>query len=300
MSNEMAASELEVSPFHAGEREVQTLAGVRGEAEKRGQRMLTPEPNRQQLQFFQQLPFVITAHVDAVGQPWAGLVTGLPGFVSIDEQNLQFSLDFNQANNATATEVQPGGEIGLLGIELATKRRNRLNGTVFANHDNQCHVLIQQTYGNCPKYITERAWPIDLFGRPYQLQKTAGLSAAALEMAERSDTFFIATSSGPTKEDTHTSKSAWGADASHRGGEPGFLRAHDGGLVFDDFPGNNMFNTLGNLQQYSQCGLLLLDFETGTLVQLAAHGQIEHTDEGRRIFLNVSETRLWTPKQEIH
>ena len=42
------------SPFHPGERAVQTLAGVRDEAETRGRRMLSPELNPQQRAFFRQ------------------------------------------------------------------------------------------------------------------------------------------------------------------------------------------------------------------------------------------------------
>jgi predicted pyridoxine 5'-phosphate oxidase superfamily flavin-nucleotide-binding protein len=297
---QQSAAELDASPFHDGEREIQTLAGVREEAEKRGQRMLSAELNAQQLQFFAQLPFVITAHVDENGQPWAGLVTGSPGFITFTELNRQCSIDFNRANNTTALKVGPGSEIGLLGIELATRRRNRLNGIVFASHDNQCRLLIQQGYGNCPKYITERAWPSDLFARPYAIQTGEGLSEAALKLAHRSDTFFIATSSGPNQGDTRTRESAWGADASHRGGEPGFLSSDGSGLTFEDFPGNNMFNTLGNLQQYTKCGLLLIDFESGDLVQLAAEGRIEHTDESRRIRLNILETRHWSQAHEMH
>jgi uncharacterized protein len=295
MMNEVAEAELDTSPFHRGEREVQTLAGVREEAEKRGQRMLTADLNRQQLEFFQQLPFVITSHVDDKGQPWAGLVTGEPGFITIAEQGSQCSMDFTRSRNPTAVQPEQAGAIGLLGIELATRRRNRLNGTVSSSEGAQWRIEIQQAYGNCPKYITERSWPSDLFGGPYQLLQTNGLSAAALELAEKNDTFFIASSSGPVHEDTETQQSAWGADASHRGGEPGFLRQENGRLVFDDFPGNNMFNTLGNIQQYAPCGVLLIDFDTGELVQLAARAEIEYTDNARRIVLDISQTRHWTP-----
>ena len=74
------------SPFHPGERAVQLAAGVREQAEQRGRRMLTAELNAQQVAFFRSLPFVITAHVDSAGQPWAGLLTGAPGFVDVEHK----------------------------------------------------------------------------------------------------------------------------------------------------------------------------------------------------------------------
>ena len=71
------------SPFHPGERAVQAQAGVRAEAEKRGRQMLTADLHRRQTQFFEQVPFLLSAHTDTEGQPWASLLTGAPGFVSI-------------------------------------------------------------------------------------------------------------------------------------------------------------------------------------------------------------------------
>ena len=80
---------------------------------------------------------------------------------------------------------------------------------------------------------------------------------------------------------------------SHRGGEPGFLRYEGGQLVFDDYPGNNMFNTLGNIERHPHCGLLLLDFDTGDIVQLAAIARIQHGDSGRSTHLDIQHTRHW-------
>jgi predicted pyridoxine 5'-phosphate oxidase superfamily flavin-nucleotide-binding protein len=281
------------SPFHPGERAVQHQAGVREEAEKRGQRMLTPDLNNQQLAFFRQLPFLVSAHTDTSGQPWAGLLTGKPGFVAINENNRQFALDWRRTGNPTGVSVQAGGDIGLLGIELATRRRNRLNGTVFATDEDQWRILIEQAYGNCPKYISERQWPAALFEGAYKLEEQTGLSEPARALAERADTFFIATSSGPLREDSDTQHSAWGADISHRGGEAGFLRVDKGALMFEDYPGNNMFNTLGNITQHPPCGILLLDFDNGDIVQLAARATIVHSEDNRRISLDITSSRHW-------
>ena len=281
------------SPFHDGEKAVQILAGVREEAEKRGQRMLTPDLNPPQRAFFRQLPFAITGQVDESGQPWAGLLTGEPGFIATAENTNQFAISWSRGRNVMGIKVRPGQSLAMLGIELATRRRNRLNGTVFAADDSRWRVLIDQGYGNCPKYINERPWPAERFAGPYTLEEQSGLGEAARALTLTADTFFIATSSGPANADQQTQSSAWGTDVSHRGGQPGFVQLQGERLVFEDYPGNNMFNTLGNIARYPRCGLLLLDFDSGDMVQLAADAELVQSGEARSVYLTVTSTRYW-------
>ena len=67
--------------------------------------------------------------------------------------------------------------------------------------------------------------------------RSSSLSAAQRARIGAADTFFIA-----------SAHPEGGADASHRGGRPGFVRVTgQRSLAFPDYPGNNMFNTLGNL-----------------------------------------------------
>ena len=285
------------SPFHPGERLVQTLSGVREEAEQRGQRMLSADINTRQQEFFEQLPFVVAADTDRFGQPWAGLISTLPGFFRFEENNHKLNLDWSFGNNLTAVQSQSGSSLGLLGIELHTRRRNRLNATVN-KHDQQLWQLdIDQGYGNCPKYITERQWPAELFSGSYVLQQSATLNTSAMALIASSDTFFIASSAGPTKSTDSSQASAWGADVSHRGGEPGFLEFKNNKLYFEDYPGNNMFNTLGNLQQYPRCGLLLVDFNTGDLLQIAAKAALNisarESEVKREISLEILHCQWW-------
>ena len=46
-------------------------------------------------------------------------------------------------------------------------------------------------------------------------------------------------------------------------------------LVFADYPGNRMFNTLGNLAVYPGAGLLFMDFAAGDLLQLTGRARVE-------------------------
>lgn len=258
------------TPFHPGEQAVQATAGVRAEAEARGQRMLTPGLVDAQRAFFAELPYVIAARIDASGKPWAEFIAGESGFIDFAPDG-RARINRGAATRATPfnarfLDLQPGDQLGLLGIDLARRRRNRINGRVEEVSTGAIVVSIEQGFGNCPKYISQRPWNPDLFTGDYEEQLATKLSPAVIRLIERSDTFFIASSSGPAVGSADIQPTAWGADISHRGGEPGFLQVEGNVLRFADYPGNNLFNTLGNLQQYPQCGLLLLDFTSGEVV----------------------------------
>ena len=283
------------SPFHPGERNIQLQAGVRAEAEQRGQIMLNDQLSPLQRQFFQQRPFVVTAHSDSRGQPWAGLVVGTPGFLQPEEDSNRVFLHWHKANNLTGVEAPVGHSIGMLGIDFASQRRNRLNATVFSSREDEWRMIIDQGYGNCPKYIQPRPWQPTLFAAPYRQYHLEPNDLHIAAMVESADTFFIASSSGPAFDSDITRPSAWGADISHRGGKPGFIRMDNRQLKLEDYPGNKLFNTLGNLQQYPYCGLLFIDFERGHLLQLAGQAAITISGDQRYITITLSEARYWQP-----
>jgi predicted pyridoxine 5'-phosphate oxidase superfamily flavin-nucleotide-binding protein len=285
------------SPFHPGEQTVQALHGVRDKAEKLGQRMLTAELVDAQREFFAQLPFVVTSHLDGSGQPWAGLVTGEPGFIQVSADG-RVHMERGGAQgkafeSPAALDVSPGSQIGLLGIEFARRRRNRINTTVLSADADQVTMHIDQGYGNCPKYITKRPWDAENFSGDYVMDEWTHIPAIASEIIRHADTFFIASSSGPVTGDSDVQPGAWGADISHRGGEPGFLQQDAEVLWFDDYPGNNMFNTLGNLHQYPHCGLLVIDFISGSILQLTGTAKLHHDNGHYRVAVTVGQIRHW-------
>lgn len=97
------------------------------------------------------------------------------------------------------------------------------------------------------------------------------LTAAQQAWIAAADTFFIA--SGHRADGDHP---AFGMDASHRGGDRGFVEVTDGTrLVFPDYAGNNHYNTIGNLAVDPRVGLLFVDFETGSLLQLTGRATID-------------------------
>jgi hypothetical protein len=101
------------------------------------------------------------------------------------------------------------------------------------------------------------------------LAETLGADDVALITG--ADTFFLGT--------VHPTR---GADASHRGVPPGFVRVEDGQLWWPDYPGNNMFNSFGNLHVDKTAALLFVDFETGVSLHISGTAVVEWVAPGVR------------------
>jgi hypothetical protein len=70
-------------------------------------------------------------------------------------------------------------------------------------------------------------------------------------------------------------------DASHRGGNSGFVKiVDDQTLRIPDYQGNSMFNTLGNFTANPRAGLIFLDFESHRTLQLIGRPEILYDVEG--------------------
>ncbi len=70
------------SPFHAGELAIQTRMGIRERMARQGRRVIREYLTQQHRQFFAQLPYLIVGTVDSLGNPWASILVGKPGFLS--------------------------------------------------------------------------------------------------------------------------------------------------------------------------------------------------------------------------
>ncbi|MDR7306133.1 pyridoxamine 5'-phosphate oxidase family protein [Rhodoferax saidenbachensis] len=260
--------------FHAGEQALQARVGVRERMAEVGNIVMRDHMPDQHRSFFAQLPFIVVGSVDADGQPWASVLAAPPGFVaSPDDQTLTVQA-LPLAADPLHANLRPGALIGLLGIEPHTRRRNRMNGVVSELNDQRFAVQVQQSFGNCPKYIQARK-PVYLApdaNTPLVVHRTSGLDAAARQMLAQTDTFFIATAY--TGTDFEQRGPAHGVDVSHRGGKPGFVRVEGNALTVPDFIGNFFFNTLGNLAVNPRAGLLVVDYATGDLLYLAADAEI--------------------------
>ena len=81
-----------------------------------------------------------------------------------------------------------------------------------------------------------------------------------------------------------------GADMSHRGGKPGFVKIEgDRQFIFPNFAANNFYNTLGNIHLNNRVGVLFVDFETGNLISLTGTADIIWESEDLANFQGAEE-----------
>ena len=280
------------SPWHAGEITLQQGLGVAERMAIAGQKVIRDHMPDQHRAFFAQLPFLVAGAVDAAGDVWATLLTGTPGFAhSPDPRTLAFALARDGADPADAG-LNDGDAIGLLGIELHSRRRNRMNGHVRRSGDDGFAVQVEHSFGNCPQYIQLRDWRMvdQPAVAPGQVVRQDHLDAAARAMIAAADTFFVASYLG--------GDAGRQVDASHRGGKPGFVRIEaDGALTIPDFAGNLHFNTLGNFLLNPRAGLTFVDFASGDLLQMT--GEAEVILEAPEIAAFQGAERLWRFRPRI-
>ena len=284
------------SIYHPGELKAQARAGVSEAANSAG-RMIYPLIANVFVDFIRSQPMVILGYVDGHGMVWTSILYGKPGFMKVEDE-LTLQIDAGPAkSDPLCGNLQDGSEVGLLLIDFATRRRLRLNGSVIMEPDG-FSVRTRQVYPNCPKYIQARECELQNDSSPSsRIARHATLLGGELQQwIGRADTFFIG-----------SFHPLGGADASHRGGFPGFIQAVDERtLIWPDYNGNNMFNTLGNITENPDCGLLFLDFERGGTIQLSGRADIIWDREQALLFpgaeriiefkvLKVIETENATP-----
>jgi predicted pyridoxine 5'-phosphate oxidase superfamily flavin-nucleotide-binding protein len=211
--------------------------------------------------------------LEAYGRVWASVLYGWPGFISTPRADTVSIAAEPLVGDPLTGSLD--GPVGGLAIEPGTRRRMRLNGRATSG-DEGLTIALDEVYSNCPKYITTRDVEAvaDTAAAP---ARAAGdeLDARAVQLLAAADTAFVATR-GPD-----------GLDVSHRGGRPGFLGVTDSRtIVWPDYPGNRMFNTLGNIAVDGRCGLTVVDPEDGTTLYVSGRASILW-DEARAVQLRV-------------
>lgn len=260
-------------PFHAGELQAQARAGVEPFSPPIRNRM--PDQHRT---FFALLPFVCVAVADADGWPLATLVQGPPGFAGTPDPGRLDVAALPSADDPARPWLAAGAPVGLLGIDLGTRRRNRLNGVLARVDEGGFGVDVVQSFGNCPRYIHVRslvpadrtAGPVTTFGADVPARVRAMLGAAT--------TLFVASASGAGAHGA-----AAGLDISHRGGPAGFAQLDGDVLSVPDYAGNRYFNTLGNFVAEPRAAIVLADTASGDVLQLQGLVDVDWTaaDPGR-------------------
>lgn len=280
--------------WHAGEVALQEKAGVRQLMERQVAQIRDHLIEQHRL-FFPLLPSIVIGAVDAQGDVWATIREGFPRFVAIpDSRTLEIDARVDASDPAEAG-LSGGKAIGLLGIQLSTRRRNRVNGVISHRQANRLRVAVEESFGNCPQYIQLRNFA---FSRDPQAHwSSACRESRVLDEGHRAligsaDTFFVA-----SYIDRESRRQV---DVSHRGGKPGFVRVDpDGSLTIPDFAGNLFFNTLGNIFANGRAGVCFPDFHAGALLQIS--GKAEVILDSPEIGLFQGAERLWrlTPERVV-
>ena len=274
----------DASPFHRGEQALQSRLGVRDKMEKLGRKVIRDHIPEEHREFFSQLPYLIVGSVDAAGRPWASVLTGRPGFVDTPApRTLDVKAVPADGDPLIESLVEDAG-LGALGIEFHTRQRYRVNGKLANKTEAGFQIEVDQCFYNCPKYIQARQLAlgneIENTGQQRAVRRSTALSKEEAALIARSDTLFVASQFSEDRDDR-----SHGVDVSHRGGKPGFVVvAHETSLVFPDYRGNCMLNTLGNIWENPKCGLLFLDFDTGSILQVTGEAEIIWGEERAKEF----------------
>lgn len=121
---------------------------------------------------------------------------------------------------------------------------------------------------NCPKYLNSKH-VVPAVPNPQLVSDSDQLDNDAQRLIEKSDLFFVA--SANKDQDM---------DVNHRGGPAGFLRVVPGSaskpakLVWPEYSGNRLYQTLGNLIAHPHCGMVIPDFETGDVVYITGQTEV--------------------------
>ena len=283
-------------PYHDGEVRVQELAGERDTALLNagtiGDCVFLPA-----FRFFALQRYLVLGRADGEHDCEATVLFGDPGFLRVEEEGKTLSIalqpDRDRHVDPVLAGLAVGDRISGLAIELGTRRRVRLNGLVRALDAARLVLEVEESYQSCPKYIQKRVVEVDAdFDSRTARSEQAVSSGAELLEAQRAliraaDTLFVVT----VHPEGH-------ADASHRGGEPGFVRIDDDGtLSIPDYVGNSMFRTLGNITTNPRAALLFWDFDQKKLLHLAGRAELRF-GVGDRELETGGTGRSWTFRTE--
>jgi predicted pyridoxine 5'-phosphate oxidase superfamily flavin-nucleotide-binding protein len=260
-----------IDPYHSGERAIQEMTGERDKAILNGRYIagaLSPRASG----FLEQQQMCALGWRSPAGEVWASVLTGRQGFARAEDSGAMLALRLD--DEADILSVSPpfaalrvGDPLGVLFLDPSKRRRLRTNGRVVDLHEYSLAIAIDQAYPNCAKYIQQRTiaptTSSDKIG-PREIETGDVLTAALRLWIGTADTFIVASA--------HPGGSV---DCSHRGGAPGFIRLHGDELRIPDYPGNSMFNTLGNFELNPSAGLAFLDFAANRQLKLTGHVSLD-------------------------
>ncbi|RYP22906.1 hypothetical protein DL767_008954 [Monosporascus sp. MG133] len=295
----MATFRVQQSGWHEGELAVHTLLKVPPRYQNPTSAGLPPQLGYR----VAVSPLVAFGALDEHGRPWTALWGGERGFARPVAQGiLSMHSLVNRRHDpvvrALMGNIASDGELvrpedaedGIklmsgLSIDLETRDRVKLagrmvDGAVAARPDGkgkdgaesgvgeaQLAMLVEESLGNCPKYLNKKDIKPHV-PSPELISDALPLPPEAVTLLEKADMFFLSSTNGKTM------------DTNHRGGPPGFMRvvnnSVDAGvvLVYPEYSGNRLYQTLGNLHVNPKVGIVVPDYETSDVLYLTGETQL--------------------------
>jgi ferredoxin-NADP reductase len=277
-------------PWHEGEVKMHKLTNV-----ERQDNPTTPFLKAGAPQMLQRAPMLALGTIDELGRPWATVWGGqvpLAQVVAESVVGIRTMVDkktdpvinvlFGGKDDGEVVKEQGAGRmISALTIDLEKRKRVKLYGRMIAGavdrigpgNDQetvgqvQLVVKIEQSLNNCPKYLNcKRIYAV--LPEPKLISESLTLPQQALDLIAKADTIFLSSCNHDNDMDSNI-----------RGGPPGFVRVQsndDSGtvLVWPEYSGNNLYQTLGNLQSSPKAGLVFPDFETGDVLYVTGDTEV--------------------------
>ncbi len=252
--------------YSKGEQQVQKMANEEKIA-IRVKRLVEESINFQAMSFIEDQPFLIVSSKDGNNNVWTSILFGNHGFVKAKStRTLEIDLKKlpNSEKDILFDNILKNPNVGTLFINHELRIRYRINGKATMDND-KISITVSEAYGNCPKYIQSYAFSPELgTNSPILSERGLSLNEKQLHLISSAHTFYLGTY-GKNGQ----------MDASHRGGKKGFVSIIDNRVLkIPDYPGNSMFNSLGNISEIPNCGLLFVDFEKGHTLQLTGKGKL--------------------------
>ncbi|KAH7069670.1 hypothetical protein BKA63DRAFT_519400 [Paraphoma chrysanthemicola] len=279
-------------PWNQGEMQMHSLLKVPPQ-DNPTSTMLTP----QAAFMLQRGSLLALGTLDSQSRPWTTLLGGSPGFSEalgggfIGTRTLVDGVNdpvvqalVGDAANGEMLQPEDGGKLlAGLATDLMTRKRVKIGGKMVAGtmketdveilgtdvegpptkqHQVQLVTRIDQSLGNCPKYLNQYEM------RPALVEAKLVATGSALSdegraLINKSDMFFLTTSAD---EDM---------DVNHRGGPIGFVRVTaENQIVYPEYSGNRLYQSLGNLLINPKIGITFPDYESGDVLYVTGTSQV--------------------------
>ena len=271
---------MSVLSYHPGELAAQDKAGTKGAAAELavGKRSALSFSSSHDA-FLAAQSFAALASVDLRSRSvWVTPLFGKAGdLTAISEHEIAVSQSCIP-NSETIEFIEPGTPLSLLGIDLNRRIRHRINGASMSSLKRENHGLklqVEEYSPNCPKYINRRqiihaSNKAPVLNKDAKAESRTQLTPDDQAFVRKMDTLWIGTYAPGV-----------GADCNHRGGQPGFIRVVSPSTIeWPEYRGNGMFFTSGNLESCNRAGVTLVDFESGSMIQMTGRASVDWAHDG--------------------